>query len=62
MEFRHIYDNVYDDVQQRLGASGGCHDFDHTLRVIRNAMMLCKELPDADRKVVLLAALLHVLA
>lgn len=62
MEFRHIYDNVYDDVQQRLGASGGCHDFDHTLRVIRNAMMLCKELPDADRKIVLLAALLHDVA
>lgn len=62
MEFRQIYDSLYDEVQQRFGDSGGCHDFDHTLRVVRNAMLLCKELPDADRQIVLLAALLHDIA
>ncbi|MBQ7392822.1 MAG: HD domain-containing protein [Lentisphaeria bacterium] len=62
MEFRKIFDTLYDDVQARLGKSGGCHDFDHTLRVVRNAEQLCKELPEAHRQTVLLAALLHDIA
>ena len=62
MEFRKLYDAVYDEVQNRLGNDGGCHDFDHTLRVVWNAIQLCKELPEADQEIVLLAALLHDVA
>ena len=62
MEFRQIYDSLYDEVQTRFGRNGGCHDFDHTLRVVRNAMQLCKKLPEANRQTVLLAALLHDIA
>lgn len=39
-----------------------CHDFDHTLRVLRNAERLAAELPEADRRIVRLAALLHDIA
>ncbi len=39
-----------------------CHDFDHTLRVLRNAEMLAAELPEASLRVVKLAALLHDVA
>ncbi|MBR2643027.1 MAG: HD domain-containing protein, partial [Lentisphaeria bacterium] len=62
MDFRQIYNTLYDNVQARLGKSGGCHDFDHTLRVVRNAEQLCKELPEANLQTVLLAALLHDIA
>ena len=62
MDFRQIYDSVYDEVESRCGSHGGCHDFDHTLRVVQNSMQLCKKLPAANRQTVLLAALLHDIA
>jgi len=40
-------------------ASDGCHDFDHTLRVMRNAELLLPSHPEADAEAVRLAALLH---
>jgi len=49
-------------VEKKLGAASGCHDFDHTLRVLSNARMLAERLPEADRQTVELAALLHDIA
>lgn len=46
-------------VKAKLDAASGCHDFDHTLRVLRNAMKLAGELPAADRRIVAAAALAH---
>lgn len=40
-------------------ADDGCHDFDHTLRVLHNAEELLRHYPAADGEVVRLAALLH---
>ena len=49
-------------LERRFAHADGCHDFDHTLRVVRNAMRLCDELPAADRELVRFAALLHDVA
>ena len=38
------------------------HDFDHTCRVVKHAIALCDEIPQADRTIVHLAALLHDVA
>ncbi len=46
-------------VREKLERASGCHDFDHTLRVLRNAEHLAAECPEADLEVVRLAALLH---
>lgn len=35
---------------EKLGSAGGCHDFDHTLRVLANAEILLKELPELDEE------------
>ena len=49
-------------VSAKLQNASGCHDYDHTLRVCRNAELLCKELSAADVKIVKTAALLHDIA
>ncbi len=49
-------------VRERLATAPGCHDFSHTERVMRNAELLLEELPNADKMVVRLAALLHDIA
>lgn len=59
MEFEEQFEEVRHRVKTKLGVASGCHDFDHTLRVLHNAELLAAELPDADRKIVRLAALLH---
>ncbi len=38
------------------------HDYDHTCRVVKHALALCDQLPQADRQTVHLAALLHDVA
>lgn len=38
------------------------HDFDHTCRVVAHALELCDQIPQADRQIVHLAALLHDVA
>lgn len=61
-EFDKIFAAVKAEVAQRLTAAPGCHDMDHTLRVLHNAQLLLDELPEADKEVVRLAALLHDVA
>jgi uncharacterized protein len=58
-DFESKYADIYDFVKSRLQSAPGCHDFDHTLRVLHNAEKLAAELPEADMRVVRLAALLH---
>lgn len=57
-----LFARVREEVKRKLAGASGCHDFDHTLRVLANARMLAAQLPDADRQVVELAALLHDIA
>lgn len=49
-------------VRAKLDAASGCHDYDHTLRVLANAERLAGMLPEADLRIVRLAALLHDVA
>ena len=53
---------AFEFASMKLGGSGGCHDLDHTLRVVANAEMLLTELPEADRFCVKMAAYLHDIA
>lgn len=62
MAFREQFEQLRRRVEEKLGAASGCHDFDHTLRVLHNAELLAAELPEADRTIVRLAALLHDIA
>ena len=59
MDFDERFERVRRRVENKLGNAAGCHDFDHTLRVLHNAELLAAKLPEADRKIVRLAALLH---
>lgn len=54
-----LFDRVREAVQARLAGADGCHDWDHTRRVCRNAELLLAGFPGADAEVVRLAALLH---
>jgi uncharacterized protein len=62
MEFHGNYANLYSFVKNKLTDSGSCHDFDHTLRVMKNAGKLLNSCPQANKEVVMLAALLHDIA
>ena len=62
MDFDTIFQRAGEKVRQKLAASGGCHDFDHTMRVLHNAEAILAHTPEADRQVTLLAALLHDIA
>ena len=56
-----LYESVFEQVRSLLKNSDGCHDFDHTLRVLKNARMLAEEENCADTEILMieLAALLH---
>lgn len=60
---RTLFDLVYNKVRSILKNAPGCHDFDHTLRVLRNARMIADGELDRNstrsRFAVELAALLH---
>lgn len=57
------YQNAFNALSVKLRAllldSGAGHDYDHTLRVMKNARLLLPEEPDADEETVSFAALLH---
>ena len=57
-----IFAGVREAAERKLAGAAGCHDLDHTLRVLANARMLAGKLPEANREVVELAALLHDIA
>ena len=61
-DFEELFSHVRDAAEKKLAAASGCHDFDHTLRVLANAKMLAAQLPEADGGIVALAALLHDIA
>ena len=61
-DFESKYEHIYEFVKSALQSAPGCHDFDHTLRVLRNAEKLAAETPEADLQIIRLAALLHDIA
>ena len=61
-DFESRYKRIYEFAESTLQSAPGCHDFDHTLRVLRNAERLAAEMPEADLQVIRLAALLHDIA
>jgi uncharacterized protein len=61
-DFEQKYALVYETVKKELESAPGCHDFDHTLRVLCNAERLVEKIPEADIKIIRLAALLHDIA
>lgn len=56
-----LYEAIFEQVAVLLKNSDGCHDFDHTLRVLKNARMLAEEenCSDSEKYLIELAALLH---
>ncbi|MBS1368423.1 MAG: HD domain-containing protein [Lentisphaeria bacterium] len=62
MEFEEKFRLISAAVKAKLDAASGCHDYDHTRRVLNNALLLAEELPGADSRVVRMAALLHDVA
>ena len=60
--FAEKYRLLGERVRRKLDTVSGCHDFDHTLRVLANARMLAQALPEADLRIVETAALLHDIA
>ncbi len=58
-----LFDALYETARRILCEAPGCHDFDHTLRVLHNARAICKlEEGAPDLFVVELGALLHDIA
>ena len=62
LTFARKFEEIAGLVQAHLETAPGCHDFDHTMRVLRNAEMLLKDDKNADSRVVKLAAILHDIA
>ena len=60
-ELRLLREAVRKQIDDLLGREEGCHDFDHTLRVLKNARMLAEEegCSESERLLIDLAALLH---
>jgi uncharacterized protein len=53
---------VFERVRRELGDAPGCHDFAHTLRVLKNAERITSEEPDCDLDAVRFGAILHDVA
>ncbi len=62
LTFARKFEEIAALVKAHLETAPGCHDFDHTMRVLRNAEMLLKTEKNADAWVVKLAAILHDIA
>ena len=57
-----LRDRVFERVRRELGDAPGCHDFAHTLRVLKNAERIASEEPGCDLEAVRIGALLHDVA
>ena len=57
-----LWDRVFERVCRELGDAPGCHDFAHTLRVLKNAERIASEEPGCDLEAVRFGALLHDVA
>lgn len=57
-----LWDRVFERVRRELGDAPGCHDFAHTLRVLKNAEHIASEEPGCDPEAVRFGALLHDVA
>jgi len=57
-----LWDCVFERVRRELGDAPGCHDFAHTLRVLKNAERIAAEEPGCDLDAVRFGALLHDVA
>ncbi|MBR4255311.1 MAG: HD domain-containing protein [Lentisphaeria bacterium] len=57
-----LWDRVFERVRRELGDAPGCHDFAHTLRVLKNAERIAAEEPGCDPDAVRFGALLHDVA
>ncbi len=57
-----VFTAISDYVRQHLSAAPGCHDFDHTMRVLKNSLRLQEIEQAGDLDVIRLAALLHDIA
>lgn len=62
MKYEMQFQYLYDLVEASMASASGCHDFDHTLRVLKNARLLAVEEVKADIQVIEIAALLHDIA
>ena len=40
MNFKELYENIETIVKEELNSSPGCHDWEHTQRVMHNAELL----------------------
>ena len=54
-----ITDEAIEYVRELFQGNSDGHDFDHTLRVYRTAMIIADTEPECDRQIIALAALLH---
>lgn len=59
MKFDAAFEALRRKIESLLLDSGAGHDYDHTLRVMKNAGLLLAEDPSADGEIVRFAALLH---
>ncbi len=57
-----LWDRVFERVRRELGDAPGCHDFAHTLRVLKNAERIAAEMSGCDQEAVCFGALLHDVA
>jgi len=57
-----LWDLVFERARRELGDAPGCHDFAHTLRVLKNAERIAAKEPDCDPEAVRFGALLHDVA
>lgn len=57
-----LWERVFERVRRELGDAPGCHDFAHTLRVLKNAERIASEEPGCDLDAVRFGALLHDVA
>ena len=62
MDHQEIIEKLRERVREVLEPAPGCHDYEHTLRVLRNARMIAESEAEANLEVIELASLLHDIA